>query len=245
MEGRSYESCLLDTELAKATRNIQFAFASVREHTFTQLSINCPINNVRQHFKRLVGIEDCHIRTYEELEDELFRSYCSWFNFDILKEIRKKFLFPDGTVDKILQTYEHKFFSFCRRRCFESPRSFLPEPNSTIMKSLVFKIDENFDNYTLKQVHVMRATVIDVIKCPKYAVYIRSVEEGCVEVSCSILSEAVVNYLNWNQISQLRESGIFSFKIEDKELMVVNTKFIISCMLKLFMIDIQFIQLSQ
>lgn len=224
VEKESYEQFLLECTLSKQSKDMNFAFAKLREDTFRHLSQSksCILDDVRRHFKRLVGIVDCCVTTYEELEDALCASYCSWFNFDILKEIRKTFLFPDGGIDEVLQCYEDKVLSYCSRRCFESPRRFHPSPSSTTMKSLVFKIDKNFDKYALNDVRNTTATVINVIKCPKYAVYVRSVQEGCVEVSCSMLPEVVVNHLDQNQICQLKESGIISLKIEGKELMKVS-----------------------
>lgn len=220
--GSSYEASLLECKLAKDTRTMQFAFAELRENTFRKLCKSCRFKLVLQHVKRLVDIGEHNVKTYEELEDVLCQSYCSWFNYDILKEVRRKFLYSGGKSDKALQNYEETFFSYCKRRCFKSPCTFHPKPASTNLKSLVFKIDECFDEYTLKDVLKIRSTVIDVIQCPEYAVYVRSVQEGCVEVSCNILPQAAVSHLNQSQISQLRRNDIVSFKIENEELMEVS-----------------------
>ena len=226
VKGESYEAFRLECKLAEQTDALKVAFADLREDTFRNLSELGQFSDVRRHFKRLVDIADCHLDTFEELEDALCQNYCSWFNYDILKEIRKKFLFPGGKSDEALQTYEEKCSGYCRRRCFESPQSFHPKPVSTNLKSLVFKIDESFDKFTLEQVRKITTLVTNVINCPNYAVYVRSVKEGCVEVSCNILSHAAVNHLDHNQISQLRQNSIVSFKIEDEELMKVSAVYV-------------------
>lgn len=222
VQGVSYEASILEHKLAKETKAIKVAFAELRENTFRKLSKSCRLRDVLQHVKRLIDIRDCNVKTYEDLEDILCPCYCSWFNYDILKQIRRKFLYSTGKFDKALHKYDELFFSYCNRRCFESEGTFHPKPSSDSMTSLVFKIDKRFDDYLLTDVLKIRNTVIDVINCPEYAIYVMSVQEGCVEVSCCILSWAAVSHLNQNQISRLRECDIISFKVEDIDLMEVH-----------------------
>ena len=233
----SYESGQLKWLLNEQTKAVSIAFVNLQEDTFQNLS-KMAFKDVRRHIKRLVSTGNyndsilcCSSSTtsciretkdYEELEDVLCQNFCSWFNYAIIKEIRKKYLFQDTNLDSALQIYEEKFSHYCRRRCFESPESFHPKPVSTNMKSLVFKIDKDFHECTLDQIPKIRNTVASVINCPEYAVYVKSVKEGCVEVYCYILPQVALSHLNQEQISQLKKSGIFSFKIEGRELMEVR-----------------------
>ena len=158
--------------------------------------------------------------TLEQLEDVLMQYY-SWFNFALLKDLRQNFLFPEGTDDP-LQKYETKFFQYCRRRCFESPLPLHRRPISVNLTSLVFKVDKIFGDYKLIDVQQITEIVADVINSPKHAIYVKSVKDGCVEVSCYILPQFQLRQLSDLQISQLKENDIFSFKMDDKELMPVS-----------------------
>ena len=199
-------------------------------------------SDVRQHIKRLVRFgmyvepvqtpnskltTPCCIKdttNYEELEDILCQNYCSWFNYDVLKEIREKFLFDDANEDDALKCYEDEFFSYCKRRCFESPLKLHPEPDSPHMKSLVFKIDEHFESCTLEKVDHMTTTVARIVNIPHYAIYVKSVREGCIEVSCYVLPQyAEIHQLDEKQMSELRTHKITSFKIENREILSVST----------------------
>ena len=227
VHGESYEATQLDYFLKEQTENIKFGFADLREDTFQELKISVPFDNVQQHIKRLTESkpDGCVGKSsnFRELEDSLCQNYCSWFNYKIIKEIRKKYLFPNSQ-DKVLECYEEKLSIYCKRRCFESSQSFHPKPVSQNMKTLVFKVEKSFHEYTLEQVNKITHKVASVINCPEYAIYVRSLREGCVEVSCYILSQAALSHLNQDQISQLRYHDIVSLKIEGIELTEVKPK---------------------
>ena len=216
------------------TKWMSDCFVDLVADTFRKLAQGkVRFKDVRQHVKRLVRfgiyvetmkgrIKD--VTNYEELEDVLCEKYCSWFNYGVLKVIREKFLFKDARKDVALRSYEDKFTSYCKRRCFESPLKFHPEPDSRHMKSLVFKIDEQFESCTPEKVHHMTATVADIVNIPHYAIYVRSVKEGCIKVSCYVLPQyAAIRQLEKQQISELRRHKIISFRLEDEELLIVSS----------------------
>ena len=241
VQGVSFEADMVKFSLIKQTQDIRKAFADFREDTFKQLSRKCAYSDVRRYVQRLVHPENHeypylrdkahrgdksvkNANDYEQLEDVLCDNYCSWFNYYILKELRSKFLTEDSEIDEGLQKYEEKFSSYCNHRCFESPQYFHPKPVNEEMKTLVFKVEQNFHEFTQNQVHHIKGIVASVINCPRYAVYVKSVQEGCVEVSCYILQQfAVINHLSQDQISTLKDVNIVSLKISDKELIPVSS----------------------
>ena len=241
IQGASFEADMVKFSLQKQTQEIRKSFAEFREDTFKRLSSKCPYRDVQRYVQRLVYPENQeypylrdkahrgensvkNANDYEEFEDVLCDSYCSWFNYDILKELRSKFLIEDSEIDEGLRKYEEKFSSYCNHRCFESPQSFHPKPVNEEMKTLVFKVEQNFHEFTQNQVHHIKGIVASVINCPRYAVYVKSVQEGCVEVSCYILPQFATNKsLSQSQISTLKDIDIVSLKINDKELMPVSS----------------------
>jgi hypothetical protein len=242
VQGASYEADSVKFSLHKQTQEIRKAFAEFREDTFKRLSSKCTYRDVQRYVQRLVYPENQeypylrdkahrgdnsvkNANDYEQLEDVLCDNYCSWFNYDILKELRSKLLIEDSEIDEGLQKYEEKFSSYCNHRCFESPQYFHPKPVNEEMKTLVFKVEQNFHEFTQNQVHHIKGIVASVINFPGYAVYVKSVQEGCVEVSCYILQQFATNIcLNQNQISTLKDIDIVSLKIDDKELIPVSSR---------------------
>ena len=231
----SYEARQLEITLSKQSKHLSQEFVQcVSIDTFQQLN-KISFEDVKRYAKHMIStgnyenvtsghqpVTTCIAKTttLEQLEDVLMQYY-SWFNFALLKDLRKNFLFPEGTDDQ-LQKYEEKFSHYCKRRCFESPLPFHPRPVSVNLTSLVFKVDKIFGGYTLIDVQQITEIVADVINSPKHAIYVKSVKEGCVEVSCYILPQFQLRHLSDLQISQLKENDIFSFKMEDKELMPVS-----------------------
>ena len=238
--GQPYELCSMDAALKKRTHKIMQDYVELVADTFQRLKDIIAFKDVQLHVQRLVtytriyeNVQLCPLTTqpcciedatdYEKLEKVICQNYCSWFNYAMLKELRKKFLFADTSEDAALKCYEERYSSYCKRRCFESPLTLHPRPSSPHMKSLVFKIDEMFGSYTLEKVHEITATVASIIKCPKYAIYVKSVKEGCVEVFCYVLPQyAAIGHLKDDQISQLQHHKIISLKIEDQELLNVS-----------------------
>ena len=238
IEGDSYEVCRLEQTLSKQTQDIGIEFTGLLMNTFDMLkSRNIQFRDVQQHVKRLIspaaygqqfqinsnicGITVAKATDYMQLEDALLDGYCSWFNFGIITEIRRRFLRPDPENDKPLVTYKEKFSSYCNRRCFESPKTFHPLPLSG-SKSLVFKVEKNFRKFTLNQVQHITETVAAIIDCPQYAVYVTSVQEGCVEVVGWMLSSMTVTSLTQNQINQLKRQCILSLNLESIQLIPVS-----------------------
>lgn len=187
IQGDSYEAQCLEQTLTDQTHEIGLEFAGLLRDTFdrlTQLS-DQTFHHVQQHIKRLISpatyghmfimsdqkgdiITIATANDYMQLEDALLKSYCSWFNFGIITEIRKAFLFSDTDNDQAFSRYECKFSAYCKRRCFESPKTFHPIPQGR--KTLVFKIDKDFQNFTLKEVQHIKKMVVTIIDCPQYAV---------------------------------------------------------------------------
>ena len=229
--------CQREYSLSKETEDMKVAFVDLLEDTFQNLKKTVPFDDVRWHVKRLVKTGNYNdsifcrssltmsvienTKDYEQLEDVLTQNFCSWFNYDIILEIRKKYLFQDADDDSTLQNYEEKFTFYCKRRCYESSTHFFPKPDADL-KSLVFKIDKHFSECKLHQIHKIRYKVASIISCPEYAIYVKSVKEGCIRVSCYILPHFAVSHLNHEQIKQLKENDIVSFKIEGVELMEVR-----------------------
>ena len=235
LPSNSYEALQLETKLSKQSEIISKEFADVAYDTFQRLS-KIAFDDVQRYTKHVVstgnykkevsGLQadtSCIAATssHKQLEDLLMQNYYSWFNFSVIKDLRKKFLFPVEN-DEVLQSYMGKLSLYCKRRCFESPLSFHPRPVSANLRSLIFKVDSMFGDYKLLDVQKIYTIVADVIKSPKHAIYVKSVNEGCVEVSCYILPQFEVDHLSEVQISQLKDHNIFSFKMEDKELMPVS-----------------------
>ena len=227
----SYDKILLKHMLKEGTDKIMRAYVELVDDTFRRL-IDIPFKDVQLYVAQLLykNVQLCPLMTqpcciedatdYEKLEKAICQNYCSWFNYAMLKELRKKFLFADTSEDAALKCYEERYSSYCKRRCFESPQKLHPQPISPYYKSLVFKIDEMLGSYTLEKVREITATVASIIKCPEYAVYVKSVKEGCVvsEVFCYVLPQyAPIGHLKDDQISQLRSHKITSLRIEDQE----------------------------
>ena len=230
VRGEPYETDI-EIYLEEQSDKMRDSFANLMYDTIKQLqeSVSVPFSDIRGYVKllaagkagydRIKNAEDLH-----ELQDALIETCCSWFNHGIIAKLRKAFLHKNSD-DQILKEYTADFEIYCKRRCFESPADLHPEIDSSsnmIMKALVFKVEQDFHTSTLTDILLVKRAVAKILGCPPHAINVCSVKEGCTEVHCQVLPIADISRISDQQLAQLSQQDIISFKVEGVELMRVS-----------------------
>ena len=213
----------LQLVLARQQKEIVREFISLREDTFTQLNDRCNFDETKIHILRVLTKDTDRFRgitNWSDFEFELFNKFCSWFNFEIIEYIRShdKILQLNPNSDKHMLDYKRKFYLFCRRRCFYVGGTL--HNGQLLGPRLTFKVHECYKKYVLNDVIAIKMIIYETLNLKSYQIYVDTVTEGCVQVTCSIAPCCTIpTKLSQHQITQLQKHKIFSLKINEEELM--------------------------
>ena len=231
VRGEPYESDI-EIYLVEQTETMRDGFVNLMQDTRMQLQASATISygEVQAYAKLLVAgkAEYDKIKNAKnllELQDALIETCCSWFNYGLIAKIRKNFLHKNA-CDNILETYAHDFDTYCKRRCFECPTTLHLETelNTAESKSqaLAFKVERDFYTTTLTDILRVKRALAKILHCEPHAINVCTVKEGCVELHCRILPVGAIGSISIQQVVELKQLGITSFKLEGKELMPVR-----------------------
>ena len=109
-----------------------------------------------------------YTKSFFELEEVLLEHVCSWFNYEIIAEMRKEFLRLKD--DHVLEDYIKDFNAYCERCCFRSPETLHPDNESN--PSFIFKIEKDFYTSTLAEVVYIKRTIAKIVGCPPHSICI-------------------------------------------------------------------------
>ena len=230
VRGEPYETDV-EIYLVEQTETMRDSFVNLMQDTRRQLQA-IPYGEVQAYTKLLVAGKTAeydkikNAKNLFELQDALIETCCSWFNHDIIAKIRKNFLHKNA-YDNILEKYVQDFDTYCKRRCFECPTILhLETGESTASKSksqaLVFKVEKDFHTTTLTDILQVKRALARILRCEPHAINVCTVKEGCIEVHCQLLPAGKIRSISIQQVVDLKELGVTSFKLEGKELMAEN-----------------------
>ena len=134
------------------------------------------------HSQPLKTVVACEFQTLEDVFVALV-PYCSWFNHLIIQNITNTFCNEDEDLKRKWREFQEKVREYCERRVIDCPEDQYGEDNTTIdRKSMVMKVDYNWDTIKVSQLFCIRNSVAKVLKIKRCNLYLRTVQNGCVKV---------------------------------------------------------------
>ena len=200
---------LLKLKLWNASEKILESFASLENHTLSMLKEkNAPLDEVVHYIltlgatyksvykgkgkgKPLLHNETEKIGMVKDFGTLflILKPYYSWFSYGMIEALRKKFLFREETEhDERLNKYKTDFNDYCRNRMFECPKSMFPNPHREGFVPLVLKVEDDFEEYTLKRVEKFQLSISEILGFSKHTLQLCNVTDGCVTVVFKIPS---------------------------------------------------------
>ena len=190
---------LLKLKLWNASEKILESFASLENHTISMLKEkNAPLDEVVHYVLTLGATYKSVYKGKPLLHNEMekigmvkdfgtlfliLKPYYSWFSYGMIEALRKKFLFREETEhDERLNKYKTDFNDYCRNRMFECPKSMFPNPHREGFVPLVLKVEDDFEEYTLKRVERFQLSISEILGLSKYILQLSDVTDGCVTV---------------------------------------------------------------
>ena len=137
--------------------------------------------------------------------------FFSFFGYSLIAAIIANF----GTDEdkQRLTEYEQRFNAFCKRRVYECPIEAFGS-KGTDDTLLVVKLNDEFENFTLKAVAQFRTKLSTILGVPDYALRFIGAAEGCVELQFAAVSSWgwVIFPLSGQQRESLRGEGVLELR---------------------------------
>ena len=185
------------SNLLDETRKVNREFCTLLQETITRLEEKKTISEVRRYTRSLLALPDMYARldsssdgvldnvtNFEDFQKFLENNYCSWFNFSIVSDLRKQFLFSLPEEDKSLVEYTKHFNQYIKRRCFIYLEDVGSQPKDVQTVELICKVDNiDLETVTITQLHKVKQAVIECFQfLSEYNLTLKHVREGCIKV---------------------------------------------------------------
>ena len=136
------------------------------------------------------------------------KGYYSWFNYRFIEDIAEVFCEKSIEVQQELTRYKQSFIEYCNKRLLYLPDEAIPPKKDTTQ--CVFKIEEDWNSMTIKQLKPIKAIIRKVLQLKERAIRLRSVKNGCVELTFDIPAHVanIVFPLSKEKVDMLTEHQI-------------------------------------
>lgn len=128
--------------------------------------------------------EGLRFSTIDEVFDFL-RGYYSWFNYQLIELLINAFCMKDEDMMYRLKVYKSRMEEYCKHRLCRVPAIGFGKGMKR-SKQFSFKIDEEWNKIRINQITVATAIIAKTLKLKRVALYLRTVRNGCVELTYDI-----------------------------------------------------------
>ena len=202
----------------KFTRLVMIIIKSIEKNEVTVKRIFTFLQDIKAVFR--TSGNSSLLFTHEHLHrieiecndlDEVFRKlngYYSWFNFGLIEVLVNTFCYNVAEVCTELSDYEAHFKRYCKNRLCQ-----IPDPQNgfgeyrDFTKPYVFKIDKNWSDMKLSDMETILETIRNILNLNKAALCLRSVRNGCVELTFDLPKHVIVP-ISRVQFKELEKHGI-------------------------------------
>ena len=145
---------------------------------------------------------------------EMIRDYYSWVNYGLLENIIDTFLDTNELIRNKLKKYEDQYKKYCKERVCKIKKNLFMRLFMRLFSSrgtdIVFKIDEKWDEIRMERIETIRDRINMVLNLKSYTLSLKTVRNGCVEVTFEIPEHVadVVLPLTEDQVQILKQHSI-------------------------------------
>ncbi len=148
------------------------------------------------------------------------RQYCSWFDYELIEDLRNEYLFPKTSSehDSVLEEYKAKFKMYVSHRCFNNLHD---DRNDQI--DVNCKIDLQYEKLSQKVIKRLKYKFTKILGSPNYFLCFKQAREGCTELifgAPPCFGE--IRQLSKSQKSQLKAHGFLKVTIMERDLLKVD-----------------------
>ncbi|XP_064395955.1 uncharacterized protein LOC135342984 isoform X6 [Halichondria panicea] len=175
------------------------------------------------------------VQDFYKLSYFLQERYCTWYNYDLIARLRKKFLYR-WRKDSKLENYESSFKDIVYRRCF----LYLDNGGKTpkYQTEVVCKIDIDYKELSQPLIEHLTSVFANAIGLGKYHLVFKKVIEGCTELVFRAPQYIMkLKKLSPYQVRSLREHNIIAVRISDRYLFRHDHGLLSACEKNLELLD--------
>ena len=223
----------IEEELIERTRSIYRDFCTLLFDTFKDLEGNTKITELTSFLKAVLkpdwnsqygrsaskSMDIFETIKFSDLPEYLIDNYyCSWFDYDLIKRLRKRYLFPSAAdEDQALSHYKECLRCYVSQRCFVHIDAVPLLKNRTEVKC---KIDSQYDKLSRKLIKHLKHVFTKIIGASKYSLVFIKAKRGCTELTFGAppyFSE--ISKLSKYQLSHLKAHGFIQVTINGRILL--------------------------
>ena len=137
---------------------------------------------------------------------------CSWFNFDIMKRLIKKF---GGAEDrKRLAEYEQHFERFAKQRLPQGMThvELGSKAGMTGCKKLLIKVDQEWESISIGELERLCREFAKILGTDRKNVYLADVNEGCIMLTLMV-PEEIANTLSLRKLTSVQKQMLASERV--------------------------------
>ena len=191
-----------ESDLENETEEIDLDFASLVTNVVMDMeSQEISPEHIALHLKNVHGLEPVYAHAdtpllNQRVEDvqrkatlkavfaDVLSDYYSWFNHLLIENIIGTFCRKSPDINDQLKEFKQKFSDYSKQRISECVQSDGYGPGrKTDVKELVMKVDRKWSIARVKQLTRIRNTVAKILKVKKHTLYLRTVENGCFQMT--------------------------------------------------------------
>ena len=216
----------VEGELSLQSYRIQKCFSDLVNDTKSTLANHVPIESLRSFLSEFNFIaqtksapaklfRDClpELNVAETVDDafDVIRPFYSFFNFELIGEIIKKYSTESDKLREQLEGYKTRFDAFCKRKVYECPAGIHGAPDRPKENEvhLVVKMKGDFKGFTLEAVNLFHGRLCEILGVKAYALHFIEASEGCIRLVFSLpwFLEKAIFPLSDHQKENLRWEG--------------------------------------
>lgn len=227
-----------EAQLASATVKLKLEFASLLTKVRLSLqNLQISAKSVLSHLKcvEAIGVVVEPVRTsqsetfsatlskpLEHSLEDLFPAiapYCSWFNHLIVENIIETFCGSDDSIQQKWREFKGRFNVYCESRLCKCPQNHFGEDHVKSESTfIVMKLDYEWSKIKVKQLEIIRDTVAESLKINPCNLYLRAVQNGCVELLFQLPVCIAERFIppSLEQMIILKKLGIFQLRCDPK-----------------------------
>ena len=191
-----------ESDLENETEEMEMEFASLVTNILLDMeSQGISPEHIAQHLKHIHGLESVYIEadtpllnqrveevrkktTLNAVFTDILSDYYSWFNYLLVENLIKTFCRRSQDIRDLFQEFKKKFLQYSKLRVSECIHSDGYGPGrETDVKELVLKVDKKWSVARVEQLTRIRNTVAKILKVKKHTLYLRTVENGCFQMT--------------------------------------------------------------
>ena len=191
-----------ESDLENETEEIDLDFASLVTNVVMDMeSQEISPEHIALHLKNVHGLEPVYAHAdtpllNQRVEDvrkkatlkavfaDVLSDYYSWFNHLLIENIIETFCRKSPDINDRLIEFKQKFSDYSKQRISECVhRNGYGPGRETDVKELVLKVDKKWSIARVKQLTRIRNTVAKILKVKKHTLYLRTVENGCFQMT--------------------------------------------------------------